>query len=339
MERAPIRASLILATLPTLLLAVAAREPDAPVARYRTLQAAAASDGFLVLERSPLQRVIPVGRNGGAGESIHLPRLPTDARLVGLRGGDRALVYQAGRRIQVDAVGSDGELTKLAEFGTRVHGLCDGMASNEHRFAVAWTEIDGSVWMVHGPTGATAEVSRIATPPRQPSYCGAAMAGERVALLWQDGQTVEINLCNDRGCKHATSFKLTGGRQAKAFGCTPSACAVAAQTPDGATDLGWIGAKGKIKWAKRIEVAPRSELSIVGAGDQHIIVGHMRSEGEASMLLADESGRIATLWVGAADAAPWLVWSRDRLLFARHVGGQLALGILMKRDRTFSVEP
>lgn len=347
MERAPVRASLILAIVPTLVLALIPRAPSdvAPHrASHRTLQAAATRDGFLVLEHAPLQRVVPVARDGRAGDGIHLPRLPTDARAIGLRNGERALVYQAGRRVQIDAIGDDGELAKLAEFGTRVHGMCDGMASNEHRFAVAWTEVDGKVWFVHGPTGATAQslgaTAEVASVDAafQPSYCAAAMAGEQVALLWQDGQNVNISRCTTKRCSHATKLKLTGSRQVRAFGCTRSACAIAAQTPDGATDLGWVGSNGKLKWAKRIDVAPRSELSIVGAGQQHIVVGYVPRDGGSGMLVADESGRIHAVWAGEGDAAPWLVWSRDRLLFVRHVGGQVAIGIMMKRDDAFVVD-
>lgn len=112
------------------------------------LQSAVTGDGFLVAQQVAKGRnVLAVGRDGTHHHLAEVAR-EGDVRVDGTTAGPTA-GYQDGRRVRLTRI-ADGE--DLGMWGTKPRRLCDGVASNDQRFAVGWLEDDGRVWIVHGPT-------------------------------------------------------------------------------------------------------------------------------------------------------------------------------------------
>lgn len=49
----------------------------------------------------------------------------------------------------------------VATYGKAGRELCDGVATNDARFAVGWRERDGGLWFLHGPTSTAAAATTI----------------------------------------------------------------------------------------------------------------------------------------------------------------------------------
>jgi hypothetical protein len=119
----------------------------APAAPSRP-QAAVIDDGFAAIDST--NHVIELDRDGERRHELTI-RDVSNPRLVGFASGLGA-VWRDGKKVVAASVDSDGKLGKPTRFGKNVQMMCEGTASNEHQFGVGWTEPDGAVWIVFGPT-------------------------------------------------------------------------------------------------------------------------------------------------------------------------------------------
>jgi len=282
-------------------------------------QAAVRSDGFAVLDGDGSRRLVELDIEGGLRRTTDI-RVTNESRVVGTRSGS-AIVWRDGDKVKVAVVDSDGSLDKPQSFGKRAKRFCDGVASNDRRFAVGWVEGDGTVWFVHGPSGGRSE-DLDASTTKGADYCAVASAGDQIGLLWQEADKVFLTLCR-RDCKMAARIGMDKKRTILGFGCANDGCVLATRPPSGGVDLTWLTAKGKALWTKPLPGAgERTEVSLIGAGASSLaIVAYASGTAIVSRIASD--GAISEKWHSAADSLPSLAWSED-LLVAFHKGGELA---------------
>lgn len=298
---------------------VAVRRPER--AAPPPLQAAVLRDGFAVLEGYDPHHLHELDEAGSLRESVTVRELPRGTRVVGLTSGV-GVVWRTGKQMSVAPVDDDGELGEPQRFGKSVARVCEGTATNEHRFGVAWLERDGSMWFVGGPTARDA-TALPAAPDR--NYCAIASAGRKVALIWRDGKSVELNLCDRKCASRIVKVKIDGKRPILGVACTAEACAFA-QRGDGAIAITWVTLAGKQVWSKPLpDAAPTAPISLVGAGARVAIV--YGTGGEPAVRAADAGGGLTAIWQGRADGLPALAWAGGKLLVARTVDGELVTSL------------
>jgi len=296
------------------------------------LQAAVATDGFLVAQQTPRgHNVWTVGRDG---RQQHLAQIAHDGdlRVVGTTAGPTA-GYQDGKRIRLRRI-SDGR--ELGMWGTNVRQLCDGVASNDKRFAVGWQEGDGRVWIVHGPTSKP----KTSADPREaealdeegldeitpldvgatdePSWCGVASAGDKVALFWRDRDRLLFQMCTAKRCGGlAASVPLPRRNVVLGLGCVRNACMIAHRDQAGNAAVTYLTESGSAKWERPIETGATT-VSVIGAGDNAFAVGIAGTEG-SHVLRFDRKGNRTQPWRGApGSGVPQLAWSMGYLLVAHY---------------------
>ena len=292
-------------------------------------QAAVLSDGFAVLEAG--QRRLTELAGDGERRGERSVAVPHDARVVGLISGP-GVVYRDGKQVVAAAIADDGKLVSSQRFGKSVQKMCEQTASNDLRFGVAWTEADGVVWFVHGPTTRAAEEVSVEAVAKQPSYCGIASAGANIALLWRDGDRSMMTWCG-RSCQYAKRIPIDKRRMLLGFGCKNDACLIATRNPDKVTEVSWISGNGKVAWTKPLPSAcSDTEVAIVGTDDAIAVAYSMGPEPIIS--LARKDGTLAAVWQSAADpnTVPSIVWSHGQLLAAYRHEGVLATAIVRKRQ-------
>lgn len=294
-------------------------------------QAAVLEDGFAVLDGDGSRRLVELDIDGNVRRSTEL-RVTNESRVVGTRDGS-AIVWRDSGKIKIAVVDSDGSLDKPQTFGKRAQRFCDGVATNDRRFAVGWVEGDGTVWFVHGPSGRYAEATQVLGDDEAPitrgvDYCAVASAGDQIGLLWREGDKVFLNLCR-RDCKMASRVGIDKKRTILAFGCAEDGCVLASRMPGGGVDLTWLTAKGKALWTKPLPGAgERTEVTLVGTGKETLAVAEYAS-GTAIVARLTHEGFAYEKWRSAADSLPSLAWSDD-LLVAFHKGGELATQLLQR---------
>src|SRR5262249_15419342 len=154
------------------------------------------------------------------------------------------VVWRDGRQVAAAEVDAGGNPGKPARFGKNVQMMCKGTASNAHRFAVGWTEPDGAVWIVFGPTAASSSSSPGAWLPglaarggfgdafevtavdnaqpsggelARPTFCAVASADRKVGLLWGEGNKISMALCDKKCPSIPTPVRLEKGRELVGF--------------------------------------------------------------------------------------------------------------------------
>jgi hypothetical protein len=275
----------------------------------RAPQAAVLRDGFAVIDRD---RVVEVEPDGRERQTIELST-PHDVRLVGMRTNPGAVWLDAGKVI-IGAIGADGEIRDQRKFGSKATQLCDGVASNEQRFGVGWLESDGRVWVVHGPVASLAAdetpiaIDAVAT---KPTWCGVASADDQIALLWREGTKVFVNFCSKKKCSGYLWSAPVEPDRLVGFGCLKTGCAFA--TDDGVVT--YARDSGKVTWRRELPGARRGQRVTVVGGNKRFAIGYATAEGAAAVRIAVD-GTVAQAWRGAADAAPALVLSGNRLFAA-----------------------
>jgi len=276
------------------------------------LQVAVVRDGFAVLAG---HRIHAVDAGGELGGSVAIGEL-ADVRVVGL-GTGTSVVWRTGVKLQVARVEADGRLGPREQFGQRVERVCEGTATNEHRFGVAWLESDGTLRFVHGPIAQELSVASA----RGRTYCAIASAGRQIALVWRDGGRVELNLCG-KHCKSRVARVAIDNRPILGVACTDDACAFAQRSATG-VDVTWVKHSGKQVWQKPLpDATPDSAVALVGAGDRIAIA--YETGGEPAVRAADRSGNLSAIWQGRL---PALAWAHGKLLVARTVDGELVTAI------------
>jgi hypothetical protein len=290
-------------------------------------QAAVLADGYAVIEAG--ERRITEYDSSGEKRAELTAKVPHDARVVGLPGGV-AVVYRDGKKVAAAAVEDDGTLGEPQRFGKNVQKMCEQTATNDKRFGVAWTEADGVVWFVHGPTTRAAEEVSVELA-RQPSYCGIASAGANIALLWRDGDKTMITWCGKGNCQYAKRIALDKKRMLIGFGCKNDGCLIATRNPDKVLEVSWVTGNAKVAWTKPLPSAcSDSEVSIVGTDDAIAVAYSMGPEPIVS--LARKDGTLTAVWQSAAEpnTVPSIVWSERQLFAAYRRDGRLATAIIRR---------
>ncbi|HET7505056.1 MAG TPA: hypothetical protein VFK02_28755 [Kofleriaceae bacterium] len=310
--------------------------PDRAVA---DLQAAVSRDGFIVRHAAGAgHRVVEVDPQGRERRGFPVERAG-ELRAVGTRAGT-AIAWQDGRKLRLVRVEDHRD---MGTWGKSVRQLCDGVASNDARFAVGWLESDDVVWIVHGPLAAqagaaeseateaveAAEAIATGVPAGElarSEWCGVASAEHNVALLWRAGDRLSIVMCTAKRCGSLPgTFKLDHRLPILGFGCLRDACLIAARDAEGNAGLVYVTAAGRRKWNQRLPAA--STVSIVGYGDRAFAVGYTTEAG-AEVLRFDPSGASSPLWRDPyTTSVPALAWSSGRLLVA-HRHADLAYDIV-----------
>lgn len=312
----------IAGALGTTTLTDAPRAHRAPAARGE-LQGAVDGEGFLVAQATGnARRVWAVDR---AGAQRHLADIVRegDMRIVGTTAGP-TVGYQDGKRMRLRRIADDQD---LGMWGTNVRGLCDGLASNDQRFAVGWLEGDGGVWMVHGPTtkrtrdlaASTTEMGALdAGVTAQPSWCGVASAGDKVALFFRDRDRLLFQLCTAKRCGGlAASTPLPRTSVVLGMGCVRNACLIAHRDQRGTSSVTYVTESGSAKWTKPI-VTDATTVSVVGVGANAFAVGFSNREG-GHVLRFDRKGNSTQPWRGSVGSGvPALAWSAGHLLVAHY---------------------
>jgi hypothetical protein len=278
---------------------------DAPAA---SLQSAVTSDGFLIAHGAACSwRVATIDTHGNRTDDIALDR-SGDVRVVGTTAG-AAAAWQDGKRIKLASVGTGKE---LGSWGKAVQHLCDGVASNDARFAVGWLEADQTVWIVHGPTSRQALAAAVAP---KTDWCGVASAEDNVAMLWRENDRLLLTMCNEKGCSSLVAgFGLERKLPVIGFGCVEDSCLVAARDAAGAARLALVTTRAKTQWTKPLERA-KSAISIVGVGNRSFAAAYATRDG-AEVVRVARDGTMTSVWRGAVATAPVVSWSSGRLLVA-----------------------
>jgi hypothetical protein len=302
------------------------RHHDAGRAAGAGLQLAVLHDGFAITHPGDGgHRVIELDRQGQERRATTV-RHGDDPRVVGTRAG-AAVAWQDGQKVRLALVDGD---KGLSTWGKSVRQLCEGVASNDTRFAIGWLESDDRVWIVHGPVAeGEAEVAEaIELPLPAPDavrseWCGVASAGDNVTMFWRDADKLKFGMCTRRRCSGLiATFKLDRRLPIIGFGCVDNACLVATRDDAGHARVALLTETSKLKWTKPLD-ASSGAVSILGVGDRGFVVGQLTRDG-AEVLRFDRNGAATSLWRdGAATSAPALAWSSGRLLIARHHGDTL----------------
>jgi hypothetical protein len=282
------------------------------------VQAAVIPGGFAIAHD---HRMLELDAQGAVRRELALDQAD-DVRVVGTRGGPAA-VWLAGRKIHFALV-DDGAESQT--FGKSARQLCDGVASNDARFGVAWLESDGRVWMVHGPMGAHVadEVEAIARREAAgtPSWCGIAAADDQIALVWRERDRLYIDMCSAKRCNAMPYVVgLDANLPLLGVGCVHEACLVAARDESGTARIALV-ARNKARWTKPLATTAGT-ASVIGAGDRAFAVAIAADHG-AEVIRFDRDGNAASVWRDAtATSVPALAWSGGRLLVAYQRGGEL----------------
>ena len=102
-------------------------------------QAAVLSDGFAVLADKVVREY---DRAGNKQHEMTLRLERGNVRFAGTRAGS-AVGWQDGKKMKLAVLDSNGNTDDSSTWGKNVKQLCDGQATNEHRFGVGFLENDG----------------------------------------------------------------------------------------------------------------------------------------------------------------------------------------------------
>lgn len=283
-------------------------------------QAAVLADGFAVRDG---ERVYELERDG-TRRATHGVRADRPLRVFGTTAGAAAGWVRNGQFQLIDL--KTGELA--GAWGTAARHLCQGIATNDQRFAVGWMEDDGQLWWLHGPTGSSTvsvlpPVANHIASADEPGFCAIASAEDRVAVLWRDRNWLRINWCSSRSCSPLpASTKLDPKISIIAEGCLRNACLLETRH-DGTDELMYVTESGAVKWREQPIVPDTSpgDVTIVGIADSAFAIAL-----PSTVLRVDRTGTFTTLWSGNDAATPAIAWSRGKLLVS-HSHGETVLEV------------
>jgi hypothetical protein len=299
----------------------------------RGIAAAVLRDGFaLTTPDGPAHRVVELDARGGEQRTLQIaPR--GEIRVVGSRVGSLIGWLDAGR-MHLARAGDDRDVTY---WGRSARLLCEGVASNDVRFAIGWLESDDNVWIVHGPVAdkASADVDDTdellqvaAVEAAQSWWCGIASAERNVAMLWRSGDQLRLLMCAKKRCSPlAARFRIGANEAILGFGCLRASCLIATRADQAPPRLSYLTDTGKTRWTLPL-AATSSKVAIVGTGDRAFAVGYVGNHG-AEILRIDRGGASAPLWRDPeATSVPVLAWSSGKLVIARYQGDELVHEVL-----------
>jgi hypothetical protein len=311
------------------------RAADRPADRrpFEAPQTAVTSTGFASADGPIMTRRVTELATDGAVEWQATSKLPEESRVVGT-GRGIAAVWRDGHRLIVAGIEDDGDLSSDRQsFGKKVRRMCDGTASNDGRWGVAFLEGDGKLWVVHGLTDrertaseATIEVA-VAPAAQRTSWCAVASGGDNIVLIWRRGNRVFMTECTRKECSgFAPNIPDALARETiLGAGCLKKGCGFATRDGNGKTRVTYVDDKGRQKWSAALgDARPGTAIDVIGAGDRQLAVAYATERG-AVVVRLDGKGAAAPVWRAADDDAtvPGLAWSRGRLLVARTRDGAL----------------
>jgi hypothetical protein len=271
-------------------------------------QGAVLADGFAARDGGRVYELDLAGHRKRSYE------IPTDRslRVFGTSGG-AAAAWIKNEQLQLFALETR---EVVAGYGNSARILCDGVATNEARFAVAWIEDDGGLWFLHGPTrpsAATVEApTRIATVESR-TWCAVASAEQLITLASRDRDRLRINWCTTKSCSPLpASVKLAPAIDVVGLGCLRNACVVATRQGSAPAELMYVTESGAVKWRQRLASSPAS-VPLVGIGTTAFAVAL-----PGRVVRIDRAGTRSDLWTG--DGTPAIAWSSGRLLVATEHG-------------------
>lgn len=305
------------------------RADDAAIAPGGSgLQAAVLRDGFAVMEDTGERHVLELDRDGHRRRRLAVP-VTTEARVVGASAGT-AIGFVDGGKLKVALVTGDGKLGKPSTWGRSVQRLCDGAATNEHRFAIGWLERDGGMGVVHGPTRKASAAGVIdpsqVEPAGRSTWCAVTSAGDHIAVFWREGTRTFMSMCNVKGCLDAVRVPVDKKDEVLAVGCLVHGCVIALRGPQGEARVGWMSDRGKVGWVKPLPTT--SAVTIVGAGSRALALGFVSAEG-AQVVRISREGSMSRAWADpSARRIPAIAWAGDHLLVAARDGSGVATEVI-----------
>jgi hypothetical protein len=262
-------------------------------------------------------RVAELDRDGDELRAlpVHLKR---DARVVGTRDGS-AIGWLEGKRLKFAVLDKDGGHGDASTWGKNVRQLCEGAASNQHRFGIGFLESDGRVWFVHGPVAhndtfeapvvAEAELARA-------SWCRVASAEDNIALLWRDGSRLLMNFCSRTNCSSTvTRVPIERSEHILGFGCVRDSCLIAARGKRGVTRLLHLTERGQLT-VTSLDSDPEIErpVHVVGVGARGFAISYFAEDGWTKISRVETDGARTVLLRHPTISPPIIAWADDKLL-------------------------
>jgi hypothetical protein len=285
-----------------------------PASHPHAPQAAVLSDGFGVLAD---KRIREFDRAGNVTHDMPLRLEHGNVRFVGTSHG-AAVGWRDDKRFKLAILDGDGNPREPSVWGRNVKQLCDGAASNEHRFGIAFLEGDGAVWFIHGPMNGFSDGRELVeTSVTNPTWCGIASARESIVLLWRDGQRLLMNFCTRKQCDGlAVRVQIDVKDTLLGYGCVQDSCLFASRDKHGTTKLLRVTNKGR-SLVKSLEHArPDTAVSIVGAGSRAFAIAYIANDGNTAIQRVAVDGTFSNVWHWNGAVVPSLAWAKDKLFVA-----------------------
>ncbi len=292
-------------------------KPSAVHERMR-LQAAVLPNGFAAVVRArdvhDSTRVIEVDRGAGFPERNIALQLSADVRLVGTRTGVM-VGWAADRRLKLATLDGDGRPDKVTTWGKNVETLCDGAASNEHRFAVGWLDSDRHVSFVTGTVEGAVVSMNPSTASANVTWCGVASAERNVAVFRRDADSLTMSFCGAGTCTDEIPVPIGADDKILGFGCVADSCLIAARDRRHDTiKLHHVTSGGQTIVEPLDDATLGTLASIVGVGTHAFAVAYMTQNGFASIKRFAVDGTMTDAWGhSGADEAPTIAWAADKL--------------------------
>jgi hypothetical protein len=312
--------------------------PTSPVYERSRLQAAVLSNGFAALVRArdvhDSRRVIEVDRDGKSKWLDKVPQVPGDVRLVGTRAGVM-LGWREDHRLKLATLDVEGNPDEVSTWGKNVETLCDGAASNEHRFAVGWLDTDNRVSFVSGPLGGAIDSMTPTSASAKVTWCGIASAAQDVAIFQRDADHLTMSFCGAKTCSNAITVPIGVDDKILGYGCIADSCLVAARDRHLDTiKLHHVSITGR-EVVKTLYNATLGTLaSIVAVGMHSFAVAYMTQDGYALVRRFTADSAMTDQWGDSrADEAPTIAWAADKLFIVAqsNYGSESTFAIDMPR--------
>lgn len=279
-------------------------------------QAAVLADGFAVLADKQIREY---DRAGNKQHDMPLRLDRGNVRFVGTRSG-AAVGWQDGKKIKLAILDSNGHTDDASTWGKNVKQLCDGAATNEHRFGIGWLENDGKVWFVHGPMdrlGPDDAVAPLELPTTKASWCGIASAEQNVTLLFREGSRILMNFCTRKQCSSlVVKVPIDTKDTLLGWGCVRDSCLFATRDKHGTTKLHRVTEKGRALTRELEHARPDSPISIVGAGTRAFAIAYVAVDNNAVIQRVGVDGTFGNVWHWNGEPTPSLAWAADKLFVA-----------------------
>jgi hypothetical protein len=298
-------------------------------------QVAVLHDGFVVMrgDGHGTLRLSELGHDGTPRRELEVASPGDELRVVGTRSGAGvAWRDPAKKQLRVGIVDRNGRLRDTFT-GDGAATLCDGLASNDHRFAVGWLNEKGGMWFVTGPTQPAIADVEVTAPV---SWCAITGAGDGVGILLRERNALRINLCRKGKCPMLeTVGRPIAERPILAFGCIATHCVVVTRGSAGRAEATMLTRRGGVTWTRPLPGDVDGDVvTAIGAGDDHFVIAYGVSDRDghrAEVIAIDSKGDLSTIWRSPAARStviPAIAWSRGQLAIARLSDGAVVTDVV-----------